>query len=322
MAMEIVTLGFPIYHILKHRRSVRETHRVLEEFDNKLMGNSDGFTTTSSFNTGGMTHRSCPSTVVSKRGALHSMHSLEQCLSSNHDDLQVYASCMELNGENIVFLTRVMKFRSSCVQTLQATCRSRPEFQKARTIMFRIALSIFVSLVHARTATYPINIESVIYARLDSIFGPATTLVASAERSDSASIAIGTSSSVTPWDEPKGERDEYGNGSYPMGTISGDTLAQPRPIISKQGLDTESQEHIIKVTNLVSDDGSVDPSDDGAFDPFQGVEVPADFDEMVFDAAFKSVKYMVWTETWQRYMSWKNKLHGTNSRVSVQEIHV
>ena len=321
MTMEIVTLGFPIYQILKHRRSVRETHRVLEEFDNKLTDSSNGSITTSSFNLSGTTYCSRPSTVVSKRGAMHSMHSLEECLSSNYDNLQVYASCMELNGENIVFLTRVMKFRSSCVQTFQATCRSTPEFRKAKTIMFRIALSIFVSLIHARTATYPINIESVIYARLDKIFGPATTLVASAETSRSPSIATGTSSSVTPWDEPKGELDEYGNGSYPMHSISGDTLPQPRPTMSRQGLETESQEHILQVTKLVSDDGYVDPSGVGAPDPLEGVKVPADFDEMVFDAAFKSVKYMVWTGTWQRYMAWKNRSHGASPTVSVQEIH-
>lgn len=40
-------------------------------------------------------------------------------------------------------------------------------------------------------------------------------------------------------------------------------------------------------------------------DPLEGVKVPGEFDERVFDAAFKSVRYMVWTETWQRYMSWK-----------------
>ena len=320
--MEIVTLGFPICQILKHRRSVRETHRVLEKFDNKLMEYSNGSTTTSSLSLGGTTHHSCPSTVVSKGGAMHSMHSLEESLSSNHDDLQVYASCMELNGENIVFLTRVIKFRSSCVQKFQATCGSTPEFRKARTSMFRIALSIFVSLIHARTATYPINIESVIYNRLDRIFGPATTLVASAETSRSARIATRTSSSITPWDEPKGERDEYGKGSYPMHTISGESLQQPRPTMSRQGLETESQEHIIQVTNLVGDDGSVNSSGVGAPDPLEGVKVPADFDETIFDAAFKSVKYMVWTGTWQRYMTWGSKLHGTNPRVSVQEINV
>ena len=42
-------------------------------------------------------------------------------------------------------------------------------------------------------------------------------------------------------------------------------------------------------------------------DPLEGVKVPGDFDETVFNPAFQSVRYMVWTETWQRYMSWKNK---------------
>ena len=44
-----------------------------------------------------------------------------------------------------------------------------------------------------------------------------------------------------------------------------------------------------------------------ADDPWEKVKVPVDFDEKVFDAAFKSVRYMVWTETWQRYIRWLSK---------------
>ena len=102
-----------------------------------------------------------------------------------------------------------------------------------------------------------------------------------------------------------------------MHTISGDSLPLIRPTMSRQGLETESQEYIIQVTNPVDDEGSVNSSGVGAPDPFEGVKVPADFDETVFDAAFNSVKYMVWTGTWQRYMTWESKLHGTNPRVSV-----
>lgn len=42
-------------------------------------------------------------------------------------------------------------------------------------------------------------------------------------------------------------------------------------------------------------------------DPLEGVNVPGEFDERVFDRAFQSVRYMVWTETWQRYMRWKGR---------------
>lgn len=320
--MEIVTLGFPIYQIFKHKRTLRETHRALEDFDKKLLGASDGSTTTGSLYTGGETHSSLPSRVVSKRGPMHSMHSLDECLSRNHDDLQAYASCMELNGENIVFLTRVLEFRKTCIQAFQGNCKTSTDFQKARTAMFRMALSIFISLIHARTASYPINIESVIYARLDSIFGPATTLVAREKKLGSTSIATRTSSDITPWDEPRGEGDECGKGSYPMHPVGRNTPPPPHPTFSRKGQDSESQEHIIQVTMAFNLDGSIDPGGVGGPDPLQGVKVPAEFDETVFDGAFQSVRYMVWTETWQRYMNRKGKLGGARSRVSVREIQV
>lgn len=61
-----------------------------------------------------------------------------------------------------------------------------------------------------------------------------------------------------------------------------------------RGEDDTSTEHVVHGT-------------DGEKDPLEGIEVPGDFDETVFNPAFQSVRYMVWTETWQRFMSWKNK---------------
>ena len=51
-----------------------------------------------------------------------------------------------------------------------------------------------------------------------------------------------------------------------------------------------------------------------ADDPWDKVKVPVDFDENVFDEAFKSVRYMVWTETWQRYRRWLSR-EGRESTV-------
>ncbi|KAL8792655.1 MAG: hypothetical protein Q9195_004715 [Heterodermia aff. obscurata] len=318
VTMEIVTLGFPIYQILKHKRTTRETNRALEDFDKKLMQISDDTTTTNSLYSANKTHPSLPSTMTSKRGGMYPMESLDECLSTSPDDLQMYASSMELNGENIIFLTRVLSFKETCIQAFQRSCNSTADFRRSRTAMFRIALSIFVSLVHARTATYPINIESVIYARLDAIFGAATALVASEKQSRSSSIA---SSNVTPWDEPQAEQDEHGNESFPLHVIGGDTRPRPpQPTFSRKSSVNESREHIVQVTTVVNEDGST--AGIGGVDPLDGVKVPADFDEKVFDAAFKSVRYMVWTETWQRYMIWRAKLGGLEPGVSLKEIHV
>ena len=273
MMMELVTLIFPILQIFKHRKAARETQAILAEFDAKKL-HSEPSTTES------LATRS----TGSKRGKMFSMESLDECLTTNCDGLQVYASCMELNGENIIFLTKVQGFQRKWDMDFSKIRDS----SRARMGMFRAALSIYVTLVHSDTASYPINIESPIYAKLESIFGTATKLVASRRSSESPSTPI---SSVTPWDEPQSEPLVESSmlespETYPMRNMS---LSTPP---ARRSIDNDSRELIISL-------------DDDPQDALAGFKIPAEFGEHVFDAAFKSIKYMVWSETWQRYMNWK-----------------
>ena len=274
MTMELVTLIFPIVHMYKHKKAVRETQAILAEFDSKTL-----YTEPSS--TGSLASRS----TGSKRGKMFSMESLDECLTTDCDGLQVYASCMELNGENIIFLTKALGFQRKWTMDFSKIRDS----SRARMGMFRAALSIYVTLVHSDTASYPINIESPIYAKLEFIFGAATKLVASRRNSESPSTPI---SSVTPWDEPQQGPlteslmlDSPGE-EYPMRDMS---LSTPP---ARRSMDNDSREYIVSLDS--------DPRD-----RLTGFQVPAEFSDHVFDAAFKSIKYMVWSETWQRYMNWK-----------------
>ena len=274
MMMELVTLIFPIIQIFKHKKACRETQAILAEFDAKKLNSEPSAT-------GSLATRS----TGSKRGKMYSMESLEECLTTGCDGLQVYASCMELNGENIIFLTKVLGFQRKWAMDFSKIRDS----SRARMGMFRAALSIYVTLVHSNTASYPINIESTIYAKLELIFGAATKLVASRRNSETPSTPI---SSVTPWDEPQQEPliessmlDTPGE-TYPMRSISLSTTP------ARQSIDNDSREHIISL-------------DDNPQGSLAGFQIPAEFGEHVFDAAFKSIKYMVWSETWQRFMNWK-----------------
>lgn len=273
MMMELVTLTFPIVQIFKHRKAARETQAILAEFDAKRLYSEPS-------TNGSLATRS----TGSRRGKMFSMESLDECLINNCDGLQVYASCMELNGENIIFLTKVQGFQRKWDMDFSKIRDS----SRARMGMFRAALSIYVTLVYSDTASYPINIESPIYAKLESIFGAATKLVASRRNSESPSTPI---SSVTPWDEPQSEPLVESSmlespGTYPLRNMS---LSTPP---ARRSIDNDSREHIISL-------------DDDPQDTLAGFKIPTEFDEHVFDAAFKSVKYMVWSETWQRYMNWK-----------------
>ena len=85
--MELATLAFPIVQIFKHKKAARETQAILAEFDSKKLNSEPS-------SNGSMATRS----TSLKRGKMFSMESLDECLVTNCDGLQVYASCMELNG--------------------------------------------------------------------------------------------------------------------------------------------------------------------------------------------------------------------------------
>ena len=272
MTMELVTLIFPIVQIFRHKQAVRETQAILAEFDVKKLHSEQS-------STGSLATRS----TGSKRGRMFSMESLDECLTTNCDGLQVYASCMELNGENIIFLTKVMSFQRKWAMDFSKI--SNPS--RACMGMFRAALSIYITLVHSDTASYPINIESHIYSTLESVFGTATKLVASRRNSE---LPLSPISSVTPWDEPQQDpfesaMPESPGGTYPMRNMS---LSTPP---ARRSIDNDSRARIVRLDD--------DP------DSLAGFLIPAVFDDHVFDAAFKSIRYMVWSETWQRYMIWK-----------------
>ncbi|KAL9136198.1 MAG: hypothetical protein Q9175_002587 [Cornicularia normoerica] len=308
MTIELVTLGFPIYAIYKNRKAAREVHDALADFDQKRPQLLDDATTLGGSGNSLTTKGS--SKGSKKGGKMYPMESLDACLSGNHDGLQVYASCMELNGENIIFLTKVITFTQQCQKAFSDSCKSTAEFRRARTAMFRAGLSIFVSLVHSGTASYPVNIESNIYNHLDLIFGPATALVASAKaasRSPGIATPVSASSKVTPWDDPADSSTDIHEDAH-AGYFATDSY--PMRAMGPKSSANESSEHIVHVReNEVGADGVVG----GRGDPLEGVKVPGEFDERVFDRSFQSVRFMVWTETWQRYMQWKR---GSGSQMA------
>lgn len=282
--MEITALVFPIVQMYKHERSARETEKTLAEFDTKVL---NGTNTKGSIITGSDTITSstlAPSLGSKGSGKMFSMDSLDDCLTNNHDGLQVYASCMELNGENIIFLVKVCAFQKQWSSTFSRTT----DIVRARLVMYRTALSIYVSLVNSDTATYPINIESGVYQRLMDIFGHATKLVATKR-----SASITSANSATPWDEPVlvEPAEPATPGSTRESFHMKSMLSTPPTRLSNSN---ESSECIISSNEIPN------PTD-----PLAGFAVPMSFDEHVFDAAYKSIRYMVWTETWQRYCAWK-----------------
>ena len=277
ITIELTTLIFPIYQIYRHKKVARETSRALAEFDAKQLKYKEGSETTSV---------STATRSTGSKGKMYSMETLEHCIHTNCDGLQVYASCMELNGENIVFLTRVIRFK----RQWRAEFTNSKNAMRTRTTMFRAALSIFVNLVHAETATYPINIESNIYRGLELMFREATQLVACQPESRNSSTT--SIAQVTPWAEPGNQLVSEDFETFQLVDMKKHPRASFRRLSTEDSVSHHSTPSATDSTEWLED-------------PLNSCMVPVDFDAKVFDAAFKSIKYMVWSETWQRFMNFK-----------------
>ena len=276
--MELTTLVFPVIQMRRHNRIARETAQALADFENKRLNQNS---TASSTNAESILTRS---TDTKQSGRMFSMETLEECLNTNYDGLQVYSSVHELNGENIIFLVKVLSFQKQW----ESAFRRCTDTKRATTTLYRAALNIFVTLVESRTAKYPINLESPIYNALSAVFGEATELVAS-KRSSSVTS---TPSVVTPWDEPAEEASSF-RGKSGSEAIHMVTML-PTPAI-RRSTSSDSCQRIISINGALPD----------LNDPLAGFIVPMDFNQKVFNDAYKSIKYMVWCETWQRYMEFK-----------------
>lgn len=273
VVMQGVTLIFPIIAIRKHDKTSRELKQALADFDAKKENVESSST-------------SSPSTVSKRSGKMHTMESLDECLKLSYEGLQTYAAIVEFNCENIVFLVQVLKFKELWEVTFPTEVFSSSElYQRARKRMFCEALSIFVTLVHGDTASYPINVDSNTYTGLDRIFSTATELVAKASRRNS--ISSTPNSMVTPWDGPlQALSPDLKDEAFPMHAM---------PSRSHSSIN-DSCEHIISLD---------EPTD--LNDPLASYQIPLKFNQYVFDAAFKSIRFMVWSGTYQRFMTYKHR---------------
>ena len=233
------------------------------------------------------------------------MQSLEDCLSSDPHDLQDYASHKVFAGENILFLTSIISFRKHWLRIMHST----EPTSEACKIMYNEGLDIFIKFVYTDTADEcNVNLEGSIYFRLHGIFSDDAQLKATLTCPSAATRAptydVCPFAGIDPGDVSPQKQHNSGscrrifgqlykifgpNAAHKSGAdrISLRRLWGSRP--STRGTDGSSAEH---------NDAAPDSSRQ---DVLLDVEAPAGFDNHIFDAAFNSIKYMVWTGLWQQY---------------------
>ncbi|KAK4248985.1 hypothetical protein C7999DRAFT_13076 [Corynascus novoguineensis] len=238
------------------------------------------------------------------------MAALEHVLDKNPEPLRQFSARKDFSGENIAFLTAVSEWKSSLpADFTRNRFDASPETVRD---LFTRALRIYTEFISPREAEFPINIAWADLRKLQGVFERAARSLAAANPSSPASNL----DAVTPF------ADDGFISSPP--SVAGGTAASHQ----KAPPSRDSQIHILEAndpTPIPTPDPSSKRHDDGlkggnhipltvkivtppptatAQPPYPVYEgdIPEAFDATVFDAAQASIKYLVLTNTWPKYV--------------------
>jgi len=143
-------------------------------------------------------------------------------------------------------------------------------------MLWRQARKIYIESVSGRTAEFPINIDGGIRNKLDAIFQPSLKGNAAHELARKRSI-------VSPFMDMDESADEM-----PLSPMS--------PMKTNWGAASETSLEPVSSFGALYH-AEVDGKDE------RDTSMPVGFNERVFDAAEKSIKYLVVTNTWRKFVS-------------------
>ncbi|KAG7140553.1 hypothetical protein HYQ45_002716 [Verticillium longisporum] len=291
MLLEICTIFLPCWQVLRHQSLRQETLELIalwESGKKNTTGAGKSFVS-------GSTKTSGKGSFVSWRqmsevekggsfdaaaiaGGLLTMDALEYALKKNPAPLQHFSALKDFSGENIAFLTSVSSWKTSLrSENVPATTlngRQSLSIEPCATNQqdrlreqFNQALRIYTEFISQRDAEFSINISSGDLRRIETVFEQAARSV-HGDKSPKP-----TATPFDDWAAPKGAE-----------SVS---MSSEKGIIGAAARDADD----------VSDTGST--IGEGAY--YWG-DIPDGFDETVFDDAETSIKYLVLTNTWPKFV--------------------
>ncbi|KAH7160525.1 hypothetical protein B0J13DRAFT_128613 [Dactylonectria estremocensis] len=277
MMLEIFTIFLPCWEVFRHQTLRQESLDSIAQWklNKKNAGKASG-----SIVTGSTTATGSSRTVWSMSGSVNSricesilsMEALEYVLERNPEPLQQFSALRDFSGENIAFLRAVAEWQSSLPPAVHA-----PENIKDNAVQelvrerFNSALRIYTNFISSRDAKFQINLSSQDHKRLASVFEP------------SARILFGEKREVDP--------------ATPFETFEMATKVKSSSA-SSHGSETGIMTGSINETEFIGDKAL-----------YWG-DIPDGFDATIFHDAESSIKYLVFTNTWPKFV--KDQLCSVN----------
>lgn len=212
---------------------------------------------------------------------MYTMHTLEKALQTNSTPLLLFAALRDFSGENISFLNHVREWKanwdppSDRLNALRRPHQKRLSGETLRRDQFNKAVQIYASFVGVQYSEFPINLSFVHRKELEVLFDNAADLITAHVKANSA----------TPFDDVEHGLELDGASVASTGLNKSSDSILPGPAPSKTGSRR-----------------SIDNADHGTRLPAD-VTIPDNFGPHVFDNAEESIKYMVLTNTWPKFVS-------------------
>lgn len=281
--MQVVTVFFPIYEAYVSRKQMQHTLSLIKDWEEKG-ANKPNPSMTSGESYG----------ISTRSKEIFSMASLEKALAVNPLPLLHFAASKDFTAENIIFLMRVKEWR----QTWAAAPRvpgKQDLTSEALTLLFRLAVDIYITCVDATTSEFPINIECSIRTKLDDLFAPAVP--------EQKKRLSADSTERSPFDD------------FQPGTAPVDAEVRRIALVREKSDDSSATLWGQKVPKATAEslnsmeEIKLDNDAEPIFTPHPATaplgsaraKIRAGFDETVFNAAEASIKYLVLTNTWRKF---------------------
>lgn len=228
------------------------------------------------------------------------MAALDSCVRTNSQPLLLFAALKDFSGENIAFLTKVLEWKRAW--TLSGPARNsgflkRPSEHETRNKtlrrqQYKSAVNIYASFVSLKYSEFPVNISSAHLRELERVFESAAFVLY-------GKLGL-ANSEATPFNVKQHRMTPI---MFDMESHTGDdniTVVSDRDAHTESSTDniltgptTHGQETLLRTYGLA-----------GARETLpEYVPIPAKFGPEVFKDAEESVKYMVLTNTWPKFVN-------------------
>ncbi|KAF4969839.1 hypothetical protein FSARC_2997 [Fusarium sarcochroum] len=274
MAIEIFTVFWPCWEVIQHQTLRQETLDSIAQWQlNKKAGTHGA----RSVATGSTTVAPSAQTSWSKDGSVKSsggesiltMEALEYVLERNPEPLQQFSALRDFSGENIAFLRAVAEWKTSLPPAVRDPERIKePSVQELVRERFNSALRIYTGFVSSRDAEFQINLSSSDQRKLETVF------------ENSARILYGDKRQVDP--------------AIPFETFQMTTTTSSK--VKSSAASLHGSETGIMTTE------SVDPGEQSEKSALYWGDIPDGFDATIFDDSEASIKYLVLTNTWPKFV--------------------